>query len=365
MSQLPSSGKPTVTFRDEQGVLDNIERVGKAPHYRYIIRCNHKIVYKENLQEALVIARQLLTEEENTKRIRIFEKELGKLDYDIYEKSNAVDIFFKVAADKTNAVVALDNHTMKKILRRNIEDPWRKVGGKTVLVEADSRFIRSGGRILQNTGGGVLFLDFLGQNCFVKNYPYRYPDETMISFSAIPSDSYSYTDVLGASRTVRSFDYCTPCQRPANANEIEAEALKITPIEELRIRKAGEQAMAEISKAQLKLEAANKNKQDFLQKSMQQIEDEKNAIQNEKALKLQAIQNEKNLKIKSEQARILKNLQELADKGDTYGLLYMGERYRDGNGVPKDLVKARDYFMKSAAAGSPSAAEALKKLPAN
>ena len=29
-----------------------------------------------------------------------------------------------------------------------------------------------------------------------------------------------------------------------------------------------------------------------------------------------------------------------ADKGDAYGLLRMGERYRDGDGVPKDLARA-------------------------
>ncbi len=63
--------------------------------------------------------------------------------------------------------------------------------------------------------------------------------------------------------------------------------------------------------------------------------------------------------------KVLKNNQNLADKGDAYGLLRMGERYRDGEGVPKDVVKARDYLTKAAAAGSPTAAEELKKLAAN
>jgi hypothetical protein len=62
------------------------------------------------------------------------------------------------------------------------------------------------------------------------------------------------------------------------------------------------------------------------------------------------------------QAKIVKSNQELADKGDPYGLLRMGELYRDGNGVPKDLTKARDYLTKAAAAGSPSAAAELSKL---
>jgi len=40
----------------------------------------------------------------------------------------------------------------------------------------------------------------------------------------------------------------------------------------------------------------------------------------------------------------------------------MGERYRDGDGVPKDFDKARDYFTKAVAAGEPSAADELSKL---
>lgn len=59
----------------------------------------------------------------------------------------------------------------------------------------------------------------------------------------------------------------------------------------------------------------------------------------------------------------LKANQSAADNGDVYGLLRMGERYRDGDGVDKDLAKARDYFTKAAGAGSLTAKEALEKLP--
>jgi hypothetical protein len=65
---------------------------------------------------------------------------------------------------------------------------------------------------------------------------------------------------------------------------------------------------------------------------------------------------------KAVQARVLKGNQDLADKGDAYGLLRMGESYRDGEGVPKDLAKAKDYLTKAAAAGSQTAADALSKL---
>jgi TPR repeat protein len=62
------------------------------------------------------------------------------------------------------------------------------------------------------------------------------------------------------------------------------------------------------------------------------------------------------------QAKVLKSNQDLADKGDEYGLLRMGERYRDGDGVPKDLAKAKDYLIKATTAGSPAAADELSKL---
>ncbi len=61
--------------------------------------------------------------------------------------------------------------------------------------------------------------------------------------------------------------------------------------------------------------------------------------------------------------KLLKRDQKLADNGDAFGYLQMGERCRDGNGVPKDLIKARDYLNKAAAAGSPTAEDDLKHLP--
>jgi hypothetical protein len=62
-------------------------------------------------------------------------------------------------------------------------------------------------------------------------------------------------------------------------------------------------------------------------------------------------------------ARALKVNQDAAAKGDLVGLLRMGERYRDGDGVEKDLAKAKDYLQRAAAAGSPTAADELKRLP--
>ena len=65
-------------------------------------------------------------------------------------------------------------------------------------------------------------------------------------------------------------------------------------------------------------------------------------------------------------ARVLKLNQDAANKGDSFGLMRMGERYRDGEGVEKDLTKAREYFQKSFAADTNNflAKEALSKLDA-
>lgn len=65
---------------------------------------------------------------------------------------------------------------------------------------------------------------------------------------------------------------------------------------------------------------------------------------------------------KATQDKVLKWHLEQAEKGDSFGLFRMGEHYRDGDGVLRDLDKAREYFTKAVAAGSPAAAEALSKL---
>ena len=62
-------------------------------------------------------------------------------------------------------------------------------------------------------------------------------------------------------------------------------------------------------------------------------------------------------------AATLKFYQEQAEKGDAYGQYRMGLRYLKGDGVTKDLAKARDYLSKAAAQGNNEAAAELAKLP--
>lgn len=67
--------------------------------------------------------------------------------------------------------------------------------------------------------------------------------------------------------------------------------------------------------------------------------------------------------ISSAKDRALKMNQQAADQGDAYGLMRMGERYRDGEGVEKDPAKARAYLEKAVASGSIDAKAALDALP--
>ena len=62
------------------------------------------------------------------------------------------------------------------------------------------------------------------------------------------------------------------------------------------------------------------------------------------------------------EAKVLAYQQELAAKGDLYGQYKMGMRYLKGDGVPRDLARARALLESAAAQGSPSAIAALKDL---
>lgn len=64
-------------------------------------------------------------------------------------------------------------------------------------------------------------------------------------------------------------------------------------------------------------------------------------------------------------AKALKYNEDLAASGDVYGQLRMGERYRDGEGVEKDLRIAREWFAKAAAQGDKAASKALTELSKN
>jgi hypothetical protein len=234
--------------------------------------------------------------------------------------------------------------------------PWRKINGKTIYVlSPGSGFQNCYGTIIQTVNGGVLVkppLNISG-DYFIKNFPFQAPDGYEMdgeNFMAIEVGVKTFTTVLGAGRTVTELDYGEPCERPKGGEKIEAEALAPPPGAQIQAQKIE----SEITENRNAASAAKKRVADFVQ----QIEDDKimavvKRKQHQDLMKETAKQN------------ALKFNQDLADKGDAYGLFRMGERYRDGEGVPKDFTKARDYLTKAAAAGSPTAEDDLKKLPSN
>ena len=61
-------------------------------------------------------------------------------------------------------------------------------------------------------------------------------------------------------------------------------------------------------------------------------------------------------------ARFNKNVG-LADKGQLESIIIVGKCYRDGDGVQKDLSKAREYFQKASDMGSEEGAKLLASIP--
>lgn len=205
-------------------------------------------------------------------------------------------------------------------------DPIRIIGGKTERVNGNGWFwfegkvveVQPAGiRVLglyTNPGGNterMMEVLYEPQEFFVQNFPYSVAEDDRLSMSqhytAKISDNYTYTTVLGGSRTIHSLNYGVIWTPPPPTPE--------------QIAEAKTNAIAARAKADAAKKAAE-----------------------EKALKMN---------------------QDLAAKGDAYGLLRMGERYRDGTAVEKDLSKAREYFTNAIAAGSLDASNELARLPQN
>jgi TPR repeat protein len=196
-------------------------------------------------------------------------------------------------------------------------DPWRIYGGDTNFA-AGAGWKKFSGKVIDVQPTGILVDgeygdigpghdDFNG-DFFIQDFAYRASDGDILArtanYTAFESETYTYTTVLGAERTVHRLKYGTVCDVPApSQDEVEAFA-------------AEQKAIAD---------AKLKSKQDA-------------------------------------DARTLKWNQEQAAQGDSFGLLRMGERYRDGNGVEKDTSKAREYLTRSAALGNDTAKDELEKL---
>ncbi len=207
-----------------------------------------------------------------------------------------------------------------------IKDPYRTIDGRNFVVpgiDPQNGWVSFQGTIVEVQPSGVringsytgygmggIGAGFGDAEYFVANFPYSVAENELIGtqpgelFIARTAGTYSYTTVLGGTKTLRKLDYGKIYVPPPPTPEQIAAAQKAAAAAKLKVASA-----------------------------------KKAAAESALAMNRAA-----------------------AEKGDAYGLLRMGERYRDGDGVEKNLSEARHYLTRAVAAGSPSAQAELDKL---
>jgi TPR repeat protein len=223
----------------------------------------------------------------------------------------------ELAAEAANAEKGAAIRRRAQAIASTLQNyPWRAVDGITQHV-AVSWCIFSG-KVLQTTADGVRVdgeyasmypdgaVSFVGE-FFVKHFPYRLAEGDNLPpyVAGMPVAVYTYTTVMGGERAIHCLDFGVLCDEPAWAIKADAKAE-----DEARARAAS------VAAARAKGEA-----------------------------------------------RALGINEAAAAKGDLYGLLRMGERYRDGDGVAKDLAKARMYLLQAQYGGNLTASNELASLP--
>jgi hypothetical protein len=193
-------------------------------------------------------------------------------------------------------------------------DPWRVINGITNFAKGQD-WVEFSGKVIEVQHTGVRVRGWYGfpgathvgtKEFFIRNYPYDVAEEEQVGglyFAAQDSTSHTYTTTMGTSRTIHSLDYGIVSEPPEYARP--------KPVDPLVAAVAAQRKKAE------------------------------------------------------QDARLLKYQLDLAAKDDPYGLFRIGQRYATGDGVEKDLQKARVLLIKSADQGNTEAAETLKKLPQN
>lgn len=260
-------------------------------------------------------------------------------------------------------------------------NPWRMLNGKIVNVH-DLSWVQFIGHVQEISANGIVVHGSFGppmevgaeqRDFFVDNFPLQtYPladgdmvtvDMKLMAHLGDITSAYRFTSTTDRRvHTVRKLDYGKVIDSPPPELVKKADAVSV-----------GEDNTATF----LKKLNANQQEQQAVQAKLQQLNDE---LEQESAPIIAAydveIENVPNLFAQHARAveaakkqavvdKVLKNNEELADKGDVYGLLRMGERYRDGDGVPKDLIKAKTYLQQAATSGSLTAANELKALSNN
>ena len=262
------------------------------------------------------------------------------------------------------------------------KDPWRNIDGK-VCNAKDKDWLQFTGQVLEVKTNGVLLVGDFGpplepgfgeRKYFVENFPsddYAFADgeeiTTNLNFVAHMGGKttfqFIHTKIDLGVETVRRLDYGKIVTSPPP--DLVQKQFAISPsgiIDTAQLDKQLEGNKNEESEIESKLSQV---KSDYAKESDVIIADCEAKIKNVPAVLAKLAKDKEDEKKRAVQDKVLKFNQDAADKGDAYGLLRMGERYRDGEGVPKDLAKAKDYLTKAAAAGSPSAADELKNLQIN
>jgi len=206
------------------------------------------------------------------------------------------------------------------------KDPWRFINGHTNFAKALG-WKQFQGKILEVHPYGIRVQGSYGdpitwfqggegvtahtaqREFFVEHFPYAAAENEWLGedqkFVAFETGTFSYVSVLGDTRTIRSLDYGGPVEPPPGL------------VEAMAAKQQAAQAKAKADTLQAKQAAAG---------------------------------------------AALKWNQEQADKGDAFGQYRMGQRYLTGDGVEKDVIKAREMFAKSAAQGDVDASNALARL---
>ena len=181
----------------------------------------------------------------------------------------------------------------------------------------------------------------IGVEFYIEGFPYKVQEGEEINpsnnYYAMNDGNFTYVTTFDTARTIFKLNYFKPCARPQNGGAVEA-SLQKSEVEKSDQAAAANQAIADTANARL---------QEFKKK-----------IEDQKKEEIEAANRVAN----APKEKILKWNQEQAEKGEPYGLLRMGERYRDGDGVLRDLKKAREYLQKAADAGSDTAKAELQNI---
>ncbi len=241
------------------------------------------------------------------------------------------------AQDAKIAQVQVDAIKKDLLYEKNLDprDPWREIHGeKKFVMSLGAGIVQFRGQVQDVTSDGLRISGQIGDDTgveyFVVNFPYQLEagekvDPTKI-FVAFEDGMTNYETEEGYLRTIPKVNYGKPCARPQNADAIELAAKKLTPAEESQIKSA-------------ELEAKTKSQKATDARKRLQEAQELSDAEWKAAVEM----------LRQDKAATLTVTRDRAEKGDAAASLRMAERYRDGDGVEKNLTKATDYFKKAEA----------------